>query len=102
MDPSSLLQVFNIKWVVRRAGLRGTAGVRKVPFLAVLVHSLDNTHADATAVLKDPTGKWGTMLGSFEPEPIPFFFLYVLALLIFFCVCCPSIVSCTVENFCFG
>ncbi|KAK4294732.1 hypothetical protein Pmani_032663 [Petrolisthes manimaculis] len=56
-DPSSLLQVFNIKWVVRRAGLRGTAGVRKVPFLAVLVHSLDNTHTNATVVLRDSTGE---------------------------------------------
>lgn len=56
-DPISPLQVFNIKWVLRRASLRGQACVRKVPFLAVLVHSLDVTHNDATAVLKDPTGK---------------------------------------------
>lgn len=56
-DPTSPLKVFNIKWVLRRASLKGQAGLRKVPILAVLVRSLDVTHADATALLKDPTGK---------------------------------------------
>ncbi|XP_071517504.1 uncharacterized protein [Panulirus ornatus] len=68
-DPACPLQVFNIKWVLRRASLRGQAGVRKVPFLAVLVRSLDMTHNDATAVLKDPTGEMnGTVASSVMDE----------------------------------
>ncbi|XP_045597759.1 uncharacterized protein [Procambarus clarkii] len=68
-DLESPLHVFNIKWVLRRASLRGQAGVRKVPFLAVIVRNLDVTCTDATAVLKDPTGEMnGTIAGSVMDE----------------------------------
>ncbi|CAL4187890.1 unnamed protein product, partial [Meganyctiphanes norvegica] len=57
-DPQCLLHVFNIRWVLRRASLRGQTAVRKVPFLAVMLRNLDvRSHADATATLKDKTGE---------------------------------------------
>nr|XP_053633344.1 uncharacterized protein LOC128689233 [Cherax quadricarinatus] len=68
-DPVSPLQVFNIKWLLRRASLRGKAGVRKIPFLAVIVRNLDVTHSDATTVLRDPTGEMnGTIASSVIDE----------------------------------
>ncbi|XP_069991314.1 uncharacterized protein [Penaeus vannamei] len=54
-NPKCPLEVFNIKWVLRRASLRGQAAVRKVPFLAVMLRNLDVTHVDAQALLKDKT-----------------------------------------------
>lgn len=66
---SSPLLVFNIKWVLRRAGLRGQAGVRKVPFLAVMVRNIDATHLDATVIVKDETGEMsGTVSNSVLEE----------------------------------
>lgn len=57
-DPTSPLHVFNIRWITRRASLRGQSAVRKVPFLAVMLRNLDlKSHADATATLKDKTGE---------------------------------------------
>ncbi|KAG7157321.1 hypothetical protein Hamer_G005736, partial [Homarus americanus] len=65
----SPLKVFNIKWVLRTASLKGQAGVRKVPFLAVIVHNIDVKHTDATAILKDPTGEMnGTIASSVMDE----------------------------------
>ena len=53
----SPVSIFNIKWILRRAGLRGQASVRKIPFLAVMVRSIDTDLSDATVLLKDETGE---------------------------------------------
>ncbi|ROT72460.1 endonuclease-reverse transcriptase, partial [Penaeus vannamei] len=63
-NPKCPLEVFNIKWVLRRASLRGQAAVRKVPFLAVMLRNLDVTHVDAQALLKDKTGEMNATVAS--------------------------------------
>ncbi|XP_047493175.1 uncharacterized protein LOC125041857 isoform X2 [Penaeus chinensis] len=63
-NPKCPLEVFNIKWVLRRASLRGQAAVRKVPFLAVMLRNLDVTHVDAQALLKDKTGEMNATIAS--------------------------------------
>ncbi|XP_068202233.1 uncharacterized protein [Palaemon carinicauda] len=69
INQASPLTVFNIKWVLRRAGLRGHAGVRKIPFLAVMVRSIDISLSDATVLLKDKTGEMsGTIANSVLEE----------------------------------
>ncbi|XP_066990486.1 uncharacterized protein [Macrobrachium rosenbergii] len=68
-NQASPLTVFNIKWILRRAALRGYAGVRKIPFLAVMVRSVDASLSDATVLLRDKTGEMnGTISNSVLEE----------------------------------
>ncbi|XP_066954898.1 homologous recombination OB-fold protein-like [Macrobrachium rosenbergii] len=70
-NQASPLTVFNIKWILRRAALRGYAGVRKIPFLAVMVRSVDASLSDATVLLRDKTGEMnGTISNSVLEERI--------------------------------
>ncbi|XP_064109158.1 uncharacterized protein LOC135217308 isoform X2 [Macrobrachium nipponense] len=63
-NQASPLTVFNIKWILRRAALRGYAGVRKIPFLAVMVRSIDASISDATVLLRDKTGEMNGTISS--------------------------------------
>ena len=55
-DDKCPINIFNVRWILRRALLRGQGAIKKIPFLAVIIKSIDHGHSDATALIKDKTG----------------------------------------------
>ena len=55
-DPNCPLNAFNIQWLLRRVLLKSQGAVKKVPFLAAMIKSINHSHHDATALIKDKTG----------------------------------------------
>lgn len=62
--PDSPLNAFTVDWVKRKALAKGLKS-RKIPFLAVILQSVDCSSADPLVTLRDPTGE---LFGALDPE----------------------------------
>lgn len=62
--PDSPLSALTVDWVKKKALSKGLKG-RKIPFLAVVLQSIDCSTADPVLTLRDPTGE---LLGALHHE----------------------------------